>query len=349
MQFGWVRRVGFALGAARLATRTCRIGPSSGPRPARGVVPPPRPPRAGIGAPPLIALYADGIVRQDVARSDQGIGDIIMSLNGIIFVRRQSPDWGRLAHDYRAGMPIDPSRYKPRSKVPGFPDDIVACIEAWNETFAVDFFRCRQMLKEISERSLHQIRKATIISEDGLDQLPTMIGGHQVLLFFFDDDDWFAPDTFERLSVLDLGQCDIAVFPLVRFGMDSFTFVRSGEAARVIVGTRRNFGHRFQTNNYGISSRIALSGHLPHLQDHVLGSVYADQENLRDTYFDLPISATNKTPCSANAIGGLRSDPPEYRAFVRRYVENLRRLQIPRKLEWMTGPLRETLDLFIDI
>jgi hypothetical protein len=274
---------------------------------------------------------------------------LIMPLDDIIFVYRQSPDWGRLAQDYEAGIAVDPSRYEPRSKPPGFPEDIVACIKAWNDTFPVNFFRCRQVLKEISGHSLRQINKATILSDDRLDELPAMIMGRQCLVFFFDDDDLFAPDTFERLSALDLGQCDVAVFPLVRFGMDIYTFARRGEATRVVVGTRRDFGHRFQTNNYGISSRIALSGHMPHLKDHVLGSVYADQQNIRDTYFDVVISATNKTPCSANTIGGLPSNQPEYRAFIRRYVENLRRLQIPRELGWMTEPVNATIKLFSDI
>jgi hypothetical protein len=272
-----------------------------------------------------------------------------MSLHDIIFVRRQSPDWGGLAHDYGAGLFIDPSRYKPRTNVPGFPEDVVECVRAWNDMFPIDFFRCRQVLREISEHSLRQISKATIISEDRLHELPEIVMGSQFFLFFFDDDDLFAPDMFERLSVLDFEDCDIAVFPLVRFGLDSFTFVRQDEAARVVVGTRRNFGHRFQTNNYGISARIALSGHLPHLKDHVLGSVYADQKNLRDIYFDILMSATNKTPCSANTIGGLPANQLEYRAFVGRYVDNLRLLQIPRELGWMIEPINETIELFKEI
>ena len=154
---------------------------------------------------------------------------------------------------------------------------------------------------------------------------------------------------FERLSVIDLDQSQVAVFPLVRLGEDNFTFVRRAEAARAVVGARRNFGHRFQTNNYGISSRIALSGHLPHLKDHVLASIYADQHNLSDIYFDVIISATNKTPCSANTIGALLTNQPEYRIFIRRYVESLRRLQIPPELGWMTEPVNETIKLFSEV
>ncbi len=297
----------------------------------------------------LLALYRRAIVPRGIVGSEQAIGDSVMPLDDIIFVYRQSPDWERLAQDYEAGLPVAPSHYEPRPRPPGFPDDIVACIEAWNDTFPVNFFRCRQVLKEISQHSLRQINQATIISDHRLGELPAMILGRECLLFFVDDDDLFAPDTFERLSAFDLAGCDVAVFPLVRLGMDIYTFARRDETTRVVVGTRRDFGHRFQTNNYGIASRIALSEHLPHLKDHVLGSVYANQQNLRDLYFDVLISATNKTPCSANTIGGLPSNQAEYRAFIRRYVESLRRLQVPSELGWMTRPISETIALFSDI
>jgi hypothetical protein len=273
-----------------------------------------------------------------------------MSLDQIIFVSRQSPDWGGLAQDYGAGLPIDPSRYEPRSKVPGFPDDIVACIQIWNDTFPMNFFRCRQALTNISQHSIRQISRAKIISDDRLSELPSIMKGLRVVLFFFDDDDLFAPNTFECLSTLDFGQCDVAVFPLVRFGEETFTFVRRAKTARIVVGRRRNFGHRFQTNNYGVCSGIALSEHLLQLKDHVLGSIHANQENLRDRYFDILISATNKSPCSANVIGGfLHSNQLQYRDFVRRYVENLGRVQIPPELGWMIEPLNETIELFREI
>jgi hypothetical protein len=274
------------------------------------------------------------------------ICDTSMALNRIIFIRRQSPDWASLAFDYEAGVPVDPSRYVPQPMVPGFPDDIAASIRMWNEMFPVNFFRCRQVLADLSAHSLRQVRNASIISQDRIGEIPAVITGSASLLFFVDDDDLFDPNTFSRLSGLDLGQCDIAVFPLARLGEDSFTFVRKDEPARLVVGRRRDFGHRFQTNNYGLTSRAALSVHLPHLKDHVLGSIYADQQQLLDSYFDVLISATSKTPCSANVIGALPADPPAYRAFIRRYVENLTRLELPRELNWMVEPINETTALF---
>jgi hypothetical protein len=271
-----------------------------------------------------------------------------VQLDHIIFVRRRSPDWRGLACDYEAGMPIDPSRYK-RVNVLGFPEDIDACIRIWNDTFPVNFFRCRQVLKEISERTLRQISNGVIISEDRIGELPAIIQRSQSLLFFFDDDDLFAPGMFGLLSAVDFGKCDVAVFPLVHLGEYTYTLFRNDRPARMVLGPHKKFRFRFHTNNYGICSRIALSEHIMQLKDHVLASTYADQHNLSDMYFDVPICATNKTPCSAVIVGGLPSHQQEYRAFIRRYVENLGRLRLPPELEWMTPVVNETIGLFAEI
>lgn len=268
------------------------------------------------------------------------------SLDCIVFVRRQSPDWEALTRDYEAGLFIDRSRYGPPPGLPGFPDDIVTCVQCWNDSFWVNFFRCRDTLKKISELSVQRVRNSIFITDDRLSELPTLVGKARFLLFFFDDDDWFAPDTFERLSELDIGNCDIAVFPLPRLGDNIITFVRAGEPARVVVGTRVNFTFRFMTNNYGLSSKIALSEHLSKLQDHMLGSSYADQQNFQDTYFDVLVSVTNKTPCSASSIGRLPLDPPAYRTSIQRYVMNLKQTHIPPELQWMNAPVSETIKLF---
>jgi hypothetical protein len=271
-----------------------------------------------------------------------------VSLDRIIFVRRRSPDWQGLASYYEAGVLIDPSSYKPEVRVRGFPEDIVECIRVWNDTFPVNFFRCRGILKEISERTLRQVWNAVILTEERIEELPAMTNGLQSLVFFFDDDDLFAPGMFELLSNLDFGQCDVAVFPLIRLAENIGTFVRPGHPARLVVGGREDFRHRYHTNNYGIS-RMALTDRLINMKDHMQASTYADQQELKDTYFDILISATNKTPCSAQHLGRLPARIHEYRAFIRRYVENLGGLKIPRELDWLSEPLSATIKLFAEI
>jgi hypothetical protein len=270
---------------------------------------------------------------------------LIPLLDRIVLVRRRSPDWRGLACDYEAGIPIDPRRYRP-TDVPGLPQDLPRCIRLWNDISPVNFFRCRQTLKEISERTLAQVSGAVVISEDQLPELPAVAGTARFMLFFFDDDDLFAPDMINRLSPVELGECDVAVFPLVRLGDYSYTFVRGDRAARVVVGRRQEFRYRYQTNNYGISARIALSRHLPHLKEHAAGSLYADEQQLIDAYFDTVLSATNKTPCSLAMIRTLPANPGEYHDYLRRYVLNLRQLDLPPDMDWLNGPVKETTALF---
>lgn len=269
-------------------------------------------------------------------------------LEQIVFVRRRSPDWQGLANCYEAGLPIDPSSYKPEVRVRGFPEDIVKCIRVWNETFPVNFFRCRGVLKEISERSLRQVSNAVILTEERIDELPAITNGLHSLVFFFDDDDLFAPGMFELLSDTDFSRCDVAVFPLIRLAEIIGTFVRAGHPARVVVGGREDFRHRYHTNNYGIAG-IAHTDHLMNMKDHMQASTYADQYEFHDRYFDILISATNKTPCSAQHLGRLPSRIHEYRAFIRRYVDSLGRLKVPPELDWLSEPLSATIKLFAEI
>ena len=102
----------------------------------------------------------------------------IPSPDHIVLKRRQSPGWHGLARDRAAGSPIDPGRYLPPSSIPGFPADIVACIEAWNATFSADFFRCRAILKEIFDRPLAPIARAVVldaVDTDGLAAASTRV------------------------------------------------------------------------------------------------------------------------------------------------------------------------------
>lgn len=274
--------------------------------------------------------------------------DIEVPLEQIVFVRRRSPDWQGLANCYEAGLPIDPSSYKPEVRIRGFPEDIVKCIRVWNETFPVNFFRCRGVLKEISERSLRQVSNAVILTEERMDELPAITNGLHSLVFFFDDDDVFATGMFELLSDTDFSRCDVAVFPLIRLAENIGTFVRSGHPARVVVGGREDFRHRYHTNNYGIA-RIADTDQLMNMKDHMQASTYADQHEFHDRYFDILISATNKTPCSAQHLGRLPSRIHEYRAFIRRYIDSLGRLKVPPELDWLSEPLSATIKLFAEI
>ncbi len=193
-------------------------------------------------------------------------------LDSLVFVMRQSPDWELLAADFESGKHIDLNRYKPSSSIPGFPDNIETYITIWNDAFPVNFFRCRHILKGIATKLLGKINHAILFKESDIVDIRSVLSGQRFLLFFHDDDDWFAPDAYEKVAMKYLCLNDIAVFPLVRLEFNTFTFVRKSETAKFVIGERRDFHFRFQTNNYGIPSRIALSDQLLEFKDHVLAS-----------------------------------------------------------------------------
>ncbi|MCX7099284.1 MAG: hypothetical protein NTV43_15405 [Methylococcales bacterium] len=266
------------------------------------------------------------------------------SIDHLVFVMRQSPNWESLAKDYEAGIPIDAARYKPAEFIAGFPDNLESLINNWNNFFPVNFFRCRQTLKEIAVRQMHKVEQSVLLTLDELPTLSSKFGGEKFILFFLDDDDWFDPRTFEKLSAINFVN-DVCVFPLVRFDANSFTFIREAEDARIVIGNRSNFHFRFQTNNYGLLYPLALSGQAHEMKDHVAASQYADKMGVSDSYFDLIISATNKTPASASALPQF-STPENFRAIIANYVNSLGGLAIPEEMEWVSQPINETLDLF---
>ncbi len=70
----------------------------------------------------------------------------------VAFVQRQSPDWGALSADFRAGKTIDPARFVPDHEIHGFPQRVDLLIERWNRRFSIDFFSFRFLLAKLSRR-----------------------------------------------------------------------------------------------------------------------------------------------------------------------------------------------------
>jgi hypothetical protein len=269
-----------------------------------------------------------------------------MKLNpedSLVFVMRQSPNWEALAKDFEAGHLIDPSRYIP-TKVK-FPPNVASYINIWNEYFPINFFRCRHVLKQIASAQMRNVKPALFYSVDDLPVLQSELAGKNFVLFFYDDDDWYAPDTFEKLSQIDFGNAGIAVFPLIRYEIETYTFVRENEPAKIIVGRRSGFNFRFHTNNYAVLPSFAFSDHLIKLKDHVAASHYANDLGLEDSYFDVLISATNKTPASATSLR-LIEDPTGFKRSIQIYIENLLKLSIPDEAAWTVEPIQQTIALF---
>ena len=261
---------------------------------------------------------------------------------GIVLALRQSPDWSTLARDHGNGDVIDPARYVPPHSVPAFPDHIQACIAGWNAAFGVDFFTCRAELQAIARKTLDAVEGGLVLPREALAECRP---ASPFRLFFLDDDDWFAPDTAARMA--DVGDEDVAVFPLLRLDATVFTFVRELRRTSPIIGFPNRFSHRYQTNNYALHERLCTPECLALLSDHITASAEADRRGLRDRYHDVMVSATNKTPVSASVIARLPSDPAAFRQLVCGFVSSLRGLSLPDHAAWMHDPIQRTADLFV--
>jgi hypothetical protein len=264
----------------------------------------------------------------------------------VILVSRQSPDWTVLARDFRNGLAIDPARFTPTEAIPGFPKNIAALVGRWNAEMGLDFFSCRSRLKEIAEAIIS--RSPGLLRSD-YTKVSQFSGQDNSILFFHDDDDWFAPNLAEVVSQNPSNGYDVSVFPLVRVWTDTFTFVRRGQDARSIIGRRQNFHFRYQSNNYGLNGRICDGETLRAMKDHVVGSQYANKRGLRDHYVDRIISVTAKTPCAASMVASLFAPAANAKEVVRGYVENLKSLTIPTGFEWIGSGVNDLIELFAQV
>lgn len=254
---------------------------------------------------------------------------------------RHSPDWAALAAEHARGQAIAAARYLPPAGVMHFPAHIAHCIARWNALFAVDFFACRAALRQIAGETLASVCGALVLPAAALPQrLPDGI----VRLFFLDDDDWFAPDTVARIA--DVGEEDVAVFPLPRLDQRVFTFCRRPPPPGVALGLVSRFATRYQTNNYALHRRLCTPPLLAAMADHHAASAEADRLGLRDGYYDVVVSATNKTPVSASVVARIVDDEAGFRRHVERFVGELGGLDLPAAAAWMREPIARTAALF---
>ena len=262
----------------------------------------------------------------------------------LVFVTRQSPDWQTLAEDFAQGHYIDPSRFRPAQSIPGFPPNVVELIDSWNTHLSLDFFSCRSQLQKIADDTIAQIAGAQRFSYDQINS--TSLENENYVVFFHDDDDWFVPNMSTILSQISAVNYDICVFPLIRLWTDTFTFVRHGQNAQMVVGRKQDFHFRYQSNNYGLNGRICDGATLLAMKDHVLASDYANKRAFRDVYLDQIIGVTAKTPCAASMLPSVFCEPNKARDHIRCYVDALGTLTIPTELGWVGDRVKCLIELF---
>jgi hypothetical protein len=267
-------------------------------------------------------------------------------LDLIAFARRQSPDWASLSADYRAGRRLDPARFVPAHPIAGFPPHIDRLIAEWNSRFAIDFFTCRAVIGSLSRNNLAQVRHAAHFTYRDVAAICALAARQRFVVFFHDDDDFFAEYAYDRIADTAVWEVDTCVFPLFRVHTELFTLARRWQKLEFVWGRRKAFNFRFQSNNYGISSRICSEATLRAMKDHVEASRFADRAKLSGLSFSFPISATVKTPCAASVIGDLVDDERQFRRDMVEFAERFHAPELPNAYAWLRTPLSLIAELF---
>jgi hypothetical protein len=264
-------------------------------------------------------------------------------IDRIVLAMRASPDWGPLAVDYTAGIPVPASRYFPFHDL-RFSRDIPQLVERWNSLSTASYFACRHTLRQITEDTLAQLDDVLLTQWTRVPALLEELGDARLLLFYHDDDDWFHPALADLVRGIDVTSVDAVVFPFLRLASTVTTFTRGGAATAAAVGRLEPFRYRYCTNNYGLTSRAL--GRSTRLVEHTMASETAEALSFSDLHVDKVISATSKTPCSASWLYKLPDNKAAFKRYIMDYVEILEATEIPVDSRWIDVPLRKTLDLF---
>ncbi len=268
----------------------------------------------------------------------------------MVIAIRQSPDWAALADDWGARRPIDPARYAPSHPIPAFPADIVDLVARWNAYSPIDFFTARRRLKDIAQATLRRVERAVVVPCTELVAALPDLRSDSALLFFSDDDDWFAPHLPHAVSPRDFAGADVMVFPFVRLGREqTCTFVQPPFFPPAAIGRMHPLPQRYNTNNYGLAPHMWRPEHLAAMQDHFDASDYGDRRRLVDRHVALIIGATSKTPCAASFLPTVVQSREAFAEVIGYYVREVRTYTIPPGLAWMREPLAATVALFDEV
>ncbi len=253
---------------------------------------------------------------------------------------------GRSSGGYRRTGSVDPGRYVPDHAIAGFPARVDRLIDTWNKRFAIDYFSCRAAIADLSACNVAAARCGTSVAFDEYALVAERAARSSFLLFFYDDDDFFDPALFDRIQPLADLAVDTHVFPLFRVHNDLLTFVRDGQDADFVWGRRKNFDFRFQSNNYGISSRICSQPMMRQMKDHVEASAYAQAAGLSEQLYSFAVSATVKTPCSASVLPGILDNPKGFKRDMLAFADRFQRPDLPLEYAWLSAPLAAMAQMF---
>ena len=261
--------------------------------------------------------------------------------------QRQSPDWRALAALYEATGAVAPGDYLPDGPIPGFPAQLDSYVEEWNRLFSLNYFAVRARLKDIALDTVAAAGDVLLLSYTNLASVLTKVRP-EVPVFFFDDDDWFAPNLVETCDRLP-GNGEVFTFPLPLLQAGYFTLVDPNCKSRpAILGPARAFQFALHTNNYCLRARLHARHDLLLFKDHVNGSTQVEERRLEVTHFPSVVSASLKSPASAGSLLRLR-DRRVFSAALGKFVVELESLELPPDFVWMEGHVSRVVRLFREL
>lgn len=261
----------------------------------------------------------------------------------VFLVQRQSPAWAELARSQRNGLSIDPAHYLPPMPVPGFPAEIPRLIQVWNDTFTLDYFTCRAILKDIASVNNRSANGVSHISYTDYSMASDLL--LDSIIYFHDDDDIFDTELSNIVSSVNFSDFDALVSPLIRLDSDLFTFVRKGCDTSLLLGRRQDFHFRYQTNNYGLVGKHIDHKRFTAMKDHVEASSYADANDLTDKVISRPLSATLKTIWSASMLTTVDQGKDAVLNQLQRFRSRVLNLELPIEYNWLSSCIEQACAL----
>lgn len=210
-----------------------------------------------------------------------------------LIVQRQSPDWSKVhsiddSVTFLENRLFDPATDDGRQKL----EYTRRLLQFWEQCTGTPFWSVRQQLKDLAHASWKQVHAVDeIVLHADFDATVGEQFAANDRILFVDDDDWIAPDAFERLDDLASRTKYGVIWGRARFdGLWQWLEIHGGPIT-------------VYTNNY-----LVLAGSIADLrladamQHSTLQAMYAAGTWQPLELSDCGLTVTNKSPCSWNYL-----------------------------------------------
>lgn len=207
-----------------------------------------------------------------------------------LLILRASPDWAT----------FDLGRSREFLRGLRLPEDLIVEFAAlWQRHFKVDYRDVRAQLKAIALDTFNTVRQASLVRHQDWDGSAAA----DARIAFVDDDDWMAPDLFERLPA------PVANEDGIRWGSLRLGRVFGPDGYAVAVIQRRPLDRIIYTNNYAVTPAALRRLSRAALFEHDAGQRSFDRSDFVFATAHHYLSCAVKHPCCTMSVNYLMSQP----------------------------------------